>query len=178
MERVHNDNILISHDQIKQRVTFLGAEISKEVMQHHPFDLVVVGVLKGSFIFMADLIRELSVPCEIDFVETSSYGEGTLSSGSVLLKRDIQLDIQGRDLLLVEDIVDTGYTVSFLLDHFRVKKPRSMAVCALLYKPARKVKEVPIDFLGFTIEDHFVVGYGLDYNNKCRELKDIMIYKE
>ena len=169
--------VLISKEQIQNRIVELGAEISQKFKASHDKPLVVIGVLKGSFIFLADLVREISTPLEIDFVEASSYGAGTTSSGEVKLSRDIKIPIAGRDVIIVEDIVDTGHTISFLTQHLAAHKPRSISVASLLFKPARQIKEVKIDFLGFTIDDYFVIGYGLDLNNKFREIKEVVIYE-
>jgi hypoxanthine phosphoribosyltransferase len=167
--------VLVSEEQIQNRVAELGAEISKQAPSSQP--IVMIGVLKGSFIFLADLVRKVSTPVEIDFVECSSYGSGTTSSGEVKLTRDIRVPIAGRDVILVEDIVDTGHTITFLLEHLKAHKPKSIKVASFLYKPSRKIKEVKIDYLGFTIDDYFVVGYGLDLNNKFREIKEVVIYQ-
>ncbi|MBN8554185.1 MAG: hypoxanthine phosphoribosyltransferase [Deltaproteobacteria bacterium] len=169
--------VLISEQQIQKRIAELGAEISQKLKSSSDKPLVVIGVLKGSFIFLADLVRKISTPLEIDFVEASSYGAGTTSSGEVKLTRDIKIPIAGRDVILVEDIVDTGHTISFLTQHLAAHKPRSISVASLLFKPARQIKEVKIDFLGFTIDDYFVIGYGLDLNNKFREIKEVVIYE-
>lgn len=169
--------ILLSETQIHAKVVELGKQISKDFAATKE-PVVFIGILKGSFIFLADLVREVNVPCHIDFLEASSYGAGTVSSGEVKLYRDVFTSIQGKHLIVVEDIVDTGNTISYLLEHLKTHKPASVSVCALLHKPARKIKEVKIDYLGFTIEDHFVIGYGLDVNNLHRELKDIVIYQE
>ena len=168
---------LYKREQILKRVGELGSEISRHYANLDE-PLIVIGILKGSFIFLADLVRALKIPCEIDFIEASSYGSGTISSGEVKIVRDVSLPIENRDVLIVEDIVDTGITMSHLFDHLRSHQPRSVSLCSFLQKPSRKVKEVKIDFLGFTIEDHFVVGYGLDFNNRYRELPDLVIYSE
>ena len=169
-------DVLISKDKIAKRVE----EIAKEVSDRHrdgAENLIVIGVLKGSFIFLADLVRKLNIPTVIHFVQARSYGSGTESSGAVKLTRDISIPLKGRDILLVEDIVDTGHTIDFLLKHFKSHEPKSVSVCALLHKPSREVVKVPVDHLGFTIEDHFVVGYGLDLDDQYRGLEDIVIYK-
>ena len=163
-ERIH---VMISEDQIRARVKELGAQISAEY-QDRP--LVLVCVLKGSFVFAADLARAIDLPLRIDFLGVRSYGEGTESSGVVQITQDLSRPIAGEDILFVEDIVDTGLTLAHLKDLFRTRQPRSVKVCSLLHKPARARVEVKIDYLGFTIEDKFVVGYGLDVAEKFRNL--------
>lgn len=163
---------LISDEEIKKRVTELGQEISKEYQGRN---LVLVCVLKGSFVFTADLARAIDLPMRIEFLGVRSYGEGTSSSGVVQITQDLSRPIEGEDVLLVEDIVDTGLTIAHLIDLFRTRKPNSMKVCALLHKPARTRIQVPIDYLGFTIEDKFVVGYGLDWAEKYRNLPSISV---
>ncbi len=163
---------LISDEEIKKRVTELGQQISKE---YEGKNLVLVCVLKGSFVFTADLARAIDLPMRIEFLGVRSYGEGTSSSGVVQITQDLSRPIEGEDILLVEDIVDTGLTIAHLIDLFRTRKPNSMKVCALLHKPARTRIQVPIDYLGFTIEDKFVVGYGLDWAEKYRNLPSISV---
>jgi len=167
--------IVLSEKVIKERVRDLAQEISSYYSKQNCSRLYVVGILRGGFIFLADLVRELSIPVEIDFVWASSYGGSTKTSGSVSLKRDLDFDIAGKDVMVVEDIVDTGLTMDFMLKHLATKNPKSLHVCSLLHKPARELKPIPIKFLGFKIEDQFVVGYGLDFNNHYRELKDLVI---
>ena len=163
---------LISDEEIKKRVTELGQQITKEYAGRN---LVLVCVLKGSFVFTADLARAIDLPMRIEFLGVRSYGEGTSSSGVVQITQDLSRPIEGEDILLVEDIVDTGLTIAHLIDLFRTRKPNSMKVCALLHKPARTRIQVPIDYLGFTIEDKFVVGYGLDWAEKYRNLPSISV---
>jgi hypoxanthine phosphoribosyltransferase len=162
---------LVSEETLRRRVAELGREISASVDE--PRDLVVVGVLKGSLVFMADLIRELSPEVTCDFLRLSSYEGGTESTGSVRFDFDLTQPIAGKHVLIVEDIIDTGLTMSFLLEALRVRSPRSLRVCALLDKPARRKREVPVDWKGFTIEDRFVIGYGLDYEGRYRNLRYI-----
>lgn len=163
---------MISEDEIRKRVTALGAEISKEYASKN---LVLVCVLKGSFVFTADLARAIETPMRIEFLGVRSYGEGTSTSGVVQITQDLSRPIEGEDILIVEDIVDTGLTIAHLLDLFRTRRPNSIKVCALLHKPARSRIQVPIDYLGFTIEDRFVVGYGLDWGEKYRNLPSISV---
>ncbi len=163
---------LISDAEIQKRVKELGAKITEEYRGKH---LVLVGVLKGSFVFMADLARAIDLPLRVEFLGVRSYGEGTTSSGVVQITQDLSRPIEGEDILLVEDIVDTGLTIAHLLDLFRTRHPSSIKVCALLHKPARTRIQVPVDYLGFTIEDKFVVGYGLDWAEKYRNLPSISV---
>ena len=158
--------VLIPEADLQARVRALGAEITRD-HQHRP--LVVVGVLKGSFIFLADLVRAIDLPISIDFIGISSY-QGTRSTGVVQITSDLTRPIDGKDVLLVEDIVDTGLSMRYLLDNLATRKPASVKVCALLEKPARAVVKVPIDYRGFEIGDEFVVGYGLDWDGKLRNL--------
>jgi len=171
--------VLLSADKIHDRIVALGNELSRDYAHvDRKSPLLVVGIMKGSFVFLADLVRQLSVPVEVEFIEVSSYGASTSSSGTVTLKRDIGTDIQNRDVILVEDIIDTGTTMDFLFSHLLGKGPKSLKLCSFLHKPARQEKNIKIDYLGFTIEDHFVVGYGLDFDKQYRELKDLVILKE
>jgi hypoxanthine phosphoribosyltransferase len=161
---------LIPQDKIRQAVAKLAAEIRRDYQGKQP---LLIGILKGSFVFMADLVRELGLPVEVDFVKLSSYGSGTETSGKVKVVQGLKTPIKGRDVLVVEDIVDTGLTVSFLMDYLRNKKPASLRLCALTDKPSRHEVPVTIDYLGFTVPDKFIVGYGIDWNEKFRHLRDI-----
>jgi hypoxanthine phosphoribosyltransferase len=163
---------MLSAEQINTRVRELGAEIANE---YKGKNLVLVVVLKGSFIFAADLCRAIDSNLRVDFLGVRSYGEGTESSGVVQITQDLSRPIAGEDVLIVEDIVDTGLTIAHLMDLFRTRGPKSVKVCALLHKPARAKVEVAVDFLGFTIEDKFVVGYGLDFGEKYRNVPYIGI---
>lgn len=158
---------MLTADVIAARVAELGAQISKDYAGQ---PLVLVCVLKGSFVFASDLARAIDAQLRVDFLGTRSYGEGTESSGVVQITQDLSRPIDGEDVLLVEDIVDTGLTIAHLMDMLRVRSPRSVKICSLLHKPARARIEVKIDYLGFTIEDRFVVGYGLDFNEHYRNL--------
>jgi hypoxanthine phosphoribosyltransferase len=158
---------MLSAEQIAARVRELGAQITHD---YEGRKLVLVCVLKGSFVFTSDVARAIALPCRVEFLGVRSYGEGTTSSGVVQITQDLSRPIEGEDILLVEDIVDTGLTIAHLLDLFRTRKPASVKVCALLHKPARARVTVPIDYLGFTIEDRFVVGYGLDWAETYRNL--------
>jgi hypoxanthine phosphoribosyltransferase len=158
---------LYSDQQISRRVEELARQISADYAGKEP---LLVGVLKGSFVFMADLVRQLTIPVRCDFVKLSSYGLGTESTGQVKLQLDLTIPAEGQDIILIEDIIDTGTTIPWLIDHLQKKKPRSIRLCTLLDKPARRKTPVHIDYLGFTIADHFVVGYGIDCSEQFRQL--------
>ncbi len=158
---------MLSAEAIAERVRELGSQITRE------FDggsLVLVCVLKGSFVFTSDLMRAIPLPLRVDFLGVRSYGEGTESSGVVQITQDLSRPIKGEDVLLVEDIVDTGLTIAHLMDLLRTRQPRSIKVCALLHKPSRARVPIHVDYVGFTIDDRFVVGYGLDFAEKYRNL--------
>jgi len=165
--------VLLSHDQIQARVAEMGAQISADYAGKEPH---LVCVLKGACTFLTDLSRAIDLPLTLDYIAVSSYGAATKSSGEVQLIKDLSQGLDGRDLLVVEDIVDTGLTLNYMLKMLRARGPRSMKVAALLSKPSRRLVETPVDYVGFTVDDHFVVGYGLDYNEKYRNLKDIVVY--
>ena len=167
--------VLYPKDVIEKRVRELAGTISRD---YEGKELIVIGILKGAFIFMADLIRFLSVPSRVDFVRLASYGEGTSSSGNVVMTKDIETSIKDRDILIVEDVVDTGLTLSFLVNWLKERNPRSIKVCAFLDKRKRRRTPFEADYVGFTIDDGFVVGYGLDFNEKARFLPDICVIKE
>ena len=158
---------MLSTEEIAARVRDLGAQITKDYKDKN---LVLVVVLKGSFVFASDLCRAIDLPLRIDFLGVRSYGEGTESSGVVQITHDLSKPIANEDVIIVEDIVDTGLTIAHLMDLFRTRNPRSVKVCALLHKPARARVSVGIDYLGFTIEDKFVVGYGLDFAARDRNI--------
>ena len=162
---------LISAEAIAKRVAELGAQISEDYRQLiETHDVVVVGVLKGSVLFMSDLVRHIALPVVMDFIGISSYGDATTSSGVVQITQDLTRPVEGRHVIVVEDIVDTGHTVDYLLANLATRRPASLRLCSLLHKPARSEREVKIDYLGFTIENKFVVGYGLDAAQKYRNL--------
>jgi hypoxanthine phosphoribosyltransferase len=163
---------MITSEEIAARVKALGAQITREYADR---TLVLVCVLKGSFVFAADLARAIDLPLRIDFLGVRSYGEGTESSGVVQITQDLSRPIALEDVIIVEDIVDTGLTIAHLMDLFRTRQPRSVKVCSLLHKPARAKVDVKVDYLGFTIEDKFVVGYGLDFAEHYRNLPYIGI---
>jgi hypoxanthine phosphoribosyltransferase len=158
---------LLSAEVLADRVAGLAREISGDYADREP---VLVGMLKGGWVFLADLVRHLTFPVLCDFVKLSSYGAGTATSGCVRLELDVSLDVEGRELLLVEDIVDTGLSVRWLLDHLQARRPAGLRVCTLLDKPSRRRVDVPLDYVGFTIPDRFVVGYGIDFCEWYREL--------
>ena len=164
--------LLITQGRINEAITKLAAEIRRDYRGKQPF---LIGILKGSFVFMADLVRELGLPVEVDFVKLSSYGAGTRTSGKVKVVHGLKSPIKSRDVLIVEDIVDTGLTVSFLMSYLQKKKPASLKLCALVDKLSQHKVPVTIDYLGFTVPDKFVVGYGIDWNEKFRHLRDICI---
>src|SRR6188472_4544302 len=169
--RMHADvaEILITEEQIRDKVRELGAKISADYSET---SVTLVSVLKGSLPFMADLMRAMEIPVTIDLMEVSSYGGATTeTSGLVRILKDLSSSIAGKDVLIVEDIIDTGLTLNYLLRYLRGKNPRSLRICALLDKPARRLVDIPIDYLGFTIPDQFVVGYGLDYGELYRNLR-------
>jgi len=161
---------LIKSQEIDSAVQRLASEISRDYRGKNP---LLIGILKGSFIFMADLVRRLDMPLEVDFVRLSSYGSGTKSSGKIRMSGRLNLPVEGRHVIVVEDIIDTGLTTAYFLRYVKRKKPASAALCALTEKPARRKVNVKIDYLGFTVPDKFIVGYGIDWNEKYRNLPDI-----
>ncbi|PIP08106.1 MAG: hypoxanthine phosphoribosyltransferase [Syntrophobacteraceae bacterium CG23_combo_of_CG06-09_8_20_14_all_50_8] len=167
--------VLYPKEVIEKRVKELAVAISRD---YEGKELIVIGILKGAFIFMADLIRCLSIPCRVDFVRLASYGAGASSSGKVVMTKDIETSIKDRDILIVEDIVDTGLTLSFLVDWLKERTPRTIRVCAFLDKRKRRKAPFEADYVGFVIDDGFIVGYGLDFNEKARFLPDICVIRE
>jgi len=161
------EEILIDEETLQARIRELGVEISAD---YEGKDLLLVGVLKGAVFFMADLMRELSVPCEIDFMAISSYGAATDSSGVVRILKDLDINVAGRDVLVVEDIIDSGLTLSYLMRNLKARKPGSLEICALLTKPERREIDVPVRYVGFEIPNKFVIGYGLDFAERYRNL--------
>ena len=166
---IHADveEILLTEDQIQARVAALGAQLTADYAGLEP---VLISVLKGSIVFLADLVRGVELPLSIDIMEVSSYGAATETSGQVRILKDLSNPIEGRHVIVVEDIIDTGLTLNYLLRYLREKGPTSLRICCLLDKPARRLTEIPIDYVGFTIPDRFVVGYGLDYGERYRNL--------
>lgn len=168
------EQILFSEEMLQKRVRELGEQISADYAGKEP---VLVSVLRGSYIFMADLSRAIDQPCSIDFMAVSSYGKGTTSSGQVQITKDLSDDIEGKDIIVVEDILDSGNTLYYLLQILQARKPASIRLCTLLDKPDRRVRDIVADYSGFSIPDAFVVGYGLDYAEKYRNLPYIGILK-
>lgn len=166
--------VLKSADEIRERITEMGEQIAKDYEGKRP---VFLGVLKGSFIFMGDLVRAVPIPCDIEFIAVSSYGNGTSSSGRVQINHDIQQDITGRDIIVVEDILDSGNTLFFLVGYFRAKGAKSVTIATLLDKPNRRTKAITAKYVGFEVPDEFVVGYGLDYAQQYRNLPYIGVLK-
>jgi len=164
--------VLLGEREIQDRVRKLGEEISRDYTGN---ELLLVGVLKGAFIFLADLARCLTIPVRLDFITVSSYGESLKSSEEVVILKDLGMDLKDRHVLLVEDIIDTGLTIDLLMDNLAGRNPASLKTCALLDKPDRRKVSVKVDYVGFDIPDEYIVGYGLDYQDKYRCLKDIYV---
>ena len=173
---MHDDilKVLLTEDEISARVDKLAADIRRDFADKHP---LFIGVLRGSFIFMADLVRKVDIPCTLDFMATSSYGKSTTSSGTIKVTKDISADIEGRHVIIVEDILDSGLTMEFLVDMLKAKKPASITTCTLLDKPERRKANITADYFGFEVPDEFVVGYGLDFADNYRTLPYIGILK-
>ena len=167
--------ILFTREEIEATVNKLADEIRKDYHAKHP---ILIGVLKGSFMFLADLIRQLDFPLEVEFVRLSSYVRHRETSGKIKVVQGLRSPIKGREVLVIEDIVDTGLTISFLLDHLSKKKPASLKLCALTDRPSRRQVPVTIDYLGLTVPNKFLVGYGLDWDEKFRNLPDICVLEE
>lgn len=166
--------ILFSGEEIKQRVAELGAEITRDYADK---EVICIGVLKGCFIFMADVVRSIDLKCSIDFMAVSSYGSGTVTTGAVKISKDISSNIEGRDILIIEDILDSGVTLSYLREFLMQRKPASIKICTLFDKPARRKADISADYVGFICPDEFIVGYGLDYDEKYRNLPYIGVLK-
>jgi hypoxanthine phosphoribosyltransferase len=167
--------ILVQADDLTHRVRQLGDEITRD---YEGRDLLLVGVLKGAIFFLADLMRHIEVPCELDFMAVASYGSSTQSSGVVRILKDLDAAIEGRDVLIVEDIVDSGLTLSYLLRALRARGPASLEVCALLTKPDRREVDLPIRYIGFEIPNRFAIGYGLDHAERFRNLPYVAALRE
>ena len=174
MKLAHELEPLISAEQIARRVREMGAQIERD---YQGKELVLLGVLKGSYMFISDLTRTIDLPLSIDFIGLSSYGEATESSGVVKITSDLAKPIENKHVLIVEDIVDTGLTMRYLLDNLATRRPASVKLCTLLHKPSRARTRIPIDYLGFQIEDRYVVGYGLDHNDKYRNVPFIGVLR-
>jgi hypoxanthine phosphoribosyltransferase len=166
---------LYTEEQISTKVREIGKKISED---YEGKDLVLVGILKGSIPFMADLIRKITIPCSMDFMAVSSYGSSTESSGVVRILKDLDFEIENRDILIVEDIIDSGTTLSYLLDYLKRRNPASINIACLLNKPSRRKADIAVKYVGYEVPDYFLVGYGLDYAEKYRNLPYIGILKE
>ncbi len=173
---LHDDveEILLDSETVANRVSELAAELTADYAGRDP---VLVSVLKGALVFLADLMRAMDLPSSIDLMEVSSYGAEAESSGQVRILKDLSKPIEGRDVIIVEDIIDTGLTLNYLLRYLWERNPASIRICCLLDKPARRLAEIPIDYIGFTIPDRFVIGYGLDYDERYRNLPYIGVLK-
>jgi hypoxanthine phosphoribosyltransferase len=166
----HQKRVVFTAEEIARQVQLLASRISED---YEGKEVVLIGVLKGAFIFLADLVRQLTIPVQLDFIRVASYGTGTESSGKIRITTDVELDLRGRDVLIVEDIVDSGLTTAFLKEHLANKKPRSVKICALLDKRERRTVSIPLEYVGLQLEKGFVVGYGLDCNEGNRQLPGI-----
>ncbi|MBW3471246.1 hypoxanthine phosphoribosyltransferase [Proteus vulgaris] len=167
----HIVDVMISEEEIKQRIAELGREITEHYRpRQSQHDLVLIGLLKGSFIFMADLCREIDVNHEVDFMTVSSYGNGMTSTRDVKIIKDLDEDIRGKDVLIVEDIIDSGNTLNRVKEILSLREPASISICTLLDKPSRREVDVPVEWIGYSIEDKFVIGYGIDYAQRYRHL--------
>jgi len=173
---IHDDveEILLDAETVAARVAELGAQLASDYQGKDP---VLVSVLKGAVVFLADLMRSMDLPTSIDLMEVSSYGAATESSGQVRILKDLSKPIEGRDVIVVEDIIDTGLTLNYLLGYLADRQPASIKICCLLDKPARRLADIPIDYIGFTIPDRFVIGYGLDFDERYRNLPYIGVLK-
>ncbi|WP_422447744.1 hypoxanthine phosphoribosyltransferase [Thermoanaerobacterium sp. DL9XJH110] len=169
------EKILISEEQINCRLKELGEMITRDYKDKD--NILLVGVLKGAVIFMADIIRKINLPVQVDFMAVSSYGASTESSGVVRILKDLEEDVEGKHLLIIEDIIDSGLTLSYLYNILKSRRPASIKICALLDKPTRRKVDIKVDYLGFEIPDYFVVGYGLDYGERYRNLPYICVLK-
>jgi len=169
------ESVLISEEQLKAKVSELGKQISKD---YQGKDLLLVSILKGACVFLSDLMRAVDIPIAIDFMCVSSYGKGTTTQGRAKIIKDLDVDIAGKDVLIVEDILDSGVTLSHVMEILRSRGPASLKLCSLLEKPERHRVEVPLDYVGFVVPDEFVVGYGLDYAERYRNLPYVGVLKE
>jgi hypoxanthine phosphoribosyltransferase len=167
--------VLLSEEVLGKKISELGYNISKD---YDGRDLVLVGVLKGSVMFMSDLLKRITIPCSMDFMAVSSYGSSTTSSGVVRILKDLDFEIEGKDVLVVEDIIDSGITLKYLLEYLKARKANSLEIVCLLNKPERRKVDMDVKYTGFTVPDEFLVGYGLDYAEKYRNLPYIGILKE
>ncbi|MDV3426081.1 MAG: hypoxanthine phosphoribosyltransferase [Bacillota bacterium] len=169
------EKVLLTEQQLYQKIAEIGSKISED---YKGSDLILIGVLKGSVLFMADLLKKITIPCSMDFMAVSSYGNTTESSGVVRILKDLDFEIKDKDVLIVEDIIDSGITLRYLMEYLKGRNPKSINIACLLNKPERRKAEMSVKYLGFDIPDYFVVGYGLDYAEKYRNLPYIGILKE
>ncbi len=167
--------ILLTEEDIRNKVDELGEKITKD---HKDEELILIGVLKGANVFMSDLMRKINKPIEIDFISVSSYGHSTESSGVVRILKDLDSEIEGKNVIIVEDIIDSGLTLNYLIQNFKTRKPKSVKICTLLDKPERRKVDIKIDYKGFVIPDEFIVGYGIDYAEGYRNLPYVATLKE
>lgn len=167
--------VLVSEEEIARRVKELGEEITKDYTDKN---LMVIGILKGAVIFMSELVKNIKLPLLMDFMAVSSYGKSSISTGEVRIIKDLDFSVEGKDILIVEDIIDTGYTLNYLTDNLRKRGANSVKICTLLDKPDRRKVKVPVNYLGFVIPDEFVVGYGLDFSEQYRNLPFVGALKE
>lgn len=167
--------ILFSEEQIREKVKEMGKAISKD---YEGRDLLLIGVLKGCVVFMSDLLKEISIPCSMDFMAVSSYGNSTTSSGVVRILKDLDFEIEGKDVLIIEDIIDSGVTLKYLIEYLKNRKPNSVEVACLLNKSERRKVEIEAKYLGFEVPDYFLIGYGLDYAEKYRNLPFVGVLKD
>lgn len=168
------ERVFFTEDQLAERVRELGRQISAEYKDRNP---IFIGVLKGSFVFMADLMRAIDIYCDIDFMSVSSYGSGTKTTGAVKITKDLSHDIEGRHVIIVEDILDSGLTLNYLRSYLEVRQPASIKICTLMDKPARRQAPIHADYVGFECPDEFIVGYGLDFAERYRNLPYIGVLK-
>lgn len=168
------EKVLFTEEQIAEKIQELGSQITKDFAGKNP---LIISVLRGSFIFMADLVRAIEIPCEVDFLSVSSYGSGTVSSGKVSMIQGLDVDIKDRHVIVVEDILDSGRTLSYLMETLRERGAASISLCTFLDKPERRVVPVHVDYCGFQVPDEFIVGYGLDYAQRFRNLPFVGILK-
>lgn len=174
---MNNDikEVLYNEDELRDKVRQMGAKISKDYFGK---ELIIIGVLKGSVIFMSDLLKEITIPCKMDFMAVSSYGNSTETSGVVRILKDLDFEIQGKDILIVEDIIDSGVTLKYLMKYLSGRKPNSLEIVCLLNKPDRRKADIDVKYLGYDVPDYFLVGYGLDFAEKYRNLPYVGILKE
>lgn len=177
MNNINKDikQILLTEEVLRDKIKEIGAKISKD---YEGRELILLGILKGSVMFMADLMKEISIPCKMDFMAVSSYGDSTQSSGIVKIIKDLDFEIKGKDILIVEDIIDSGVTLKYLMKYLGARNPRSLEIACLLNKPERRKEELEVKYLGFDVPDYFLVGYGLDYAEIYRNIPYIGILDE